>query len=901
MKLKSIGGLVMSKKTVFIWLLVLALPMSLAAQTSTITGKITDAGTNDPLPGAQVTIQGTLMGAACDDQGEYTILSVPQGTYTLRASFVGFEVVSKSVTVTSETAMADFALAESFISGQTVTVFSSRAVERQTPVAFTTITSQAMEENLGSRDIPLILNTTPSVYATSTGGGAGDARLIVRGFDQRNIAIMINGVPQNDMENGWLYWSNWDGIADVTESIQMQRGLSATNLATPSIGGAMNIITSPTQFNKGFRYKQEFGNDRFLKSTLVLNSGLLNDRIAFTGAITKKTGKGLIDRTWTDAWAYYFGGTFQVNENNRLEVYGMGAPQRHGQNLYQQNIAAYSRSFAEDLDDYDPAALDKFSEVGRKYNENWGPVSSSYQGQQWLGEKAGDRYDSNFINERENFFHKPLVNLNWFSKLNDKLGLYSTLYYSGGRGGGTGTLGSLVWDYSGPSRFADWDATIARNDANADGSRGILRNSRNNQYTVGAISKAIVDVSDNLKLTGGLDWRTAEIDHFREVRDLLGGDYYRSTASDFWSEADQQRGLGDKVAYDFTNTVDWFGTFGQAEYSKDKLSVIGMVGYSFIKYGHTNHFLDDGSGNELTVETDRIGGAQVKGGASYRVSETTHVYGNLGFVSRVPIFDHVIDDGDGSKVADPKNQKFTSFEAGLNFRSLDGKYDVKISAYNTIWKDRSVTYSVVNQNNEDGLISLTGMNETYRGLELEVGFQPVRFVRFDGAASIANWKLTDDVSGTYKDYEGGSVNNEQFNFFVKDLRVGDAPQTQFALAGTVVPAEGLQGQLVFRHYREHYAAWDPFSRTDASDRTQSWKVPNYTVIDLHARYNLPVNFGGVNLQVFGHIFNLFDQEYIQDATDNSRFNGFDGDHDADDAEVFFGPQRFFNLGLTVSY
>ncbi len=237
----------------------------------------------------------------------------------------------------------------------------------------------------------------------------------------------------------------------------------------------------------------------------------------------------------------------------------------------------------------------------------------------------------------------------------------------------------------------------------------------------------------------------------------------------------------------------------------------------------------------------------------------------------------------------------------MNFRSLDGRYDVKISAYNTIWKDRSVTYNVVNQNNEDGLISLTGMNETYRGIEFEVGFQPVRFVRFDGAASIANWKLTDDVSGTYKDYEGGSVNNEQFNFFVKDLRVGDAPQTQFALAGTVVPAEGLQGQLVFRHYREHYAAWDPFSRTDATDRTQSWKVPNYTVIDLHARYNLPVNFGGVNLQVFGHIFNLFDQEFIQDATDNSSFNGFDGDHDADDAEVFFGPQRFFNLGLTVSY
>ena len=62
---------------------------------------------------------------------------------------------------------------------------------------------------------------------------------------------MINGVPQNDMENGWVYWSNWDGVGDATSSIQVQRGLSAVNLATPSIGGTMNIITDPTSFEKG--------------------------------------------------------------------------------------------------------------------------------------------------------------------------------------------------------------------------------------------------------------------------------------------------------------------------------------------------------------------------------------------------------------------------------------------------------------------------------------------------------------------------------------------------------------------------------------------------------------------------------------------------------------------------
>ena len=36
---------------------------------------------------------------------------------------------------------------------------------------------------------------------------------------------MINGIPVNDMENGWVYWSNWDGVADATTSIQLQKGV----------------------------------------------------------------------------------------------------------------------------------------------------------------------------------------------------------------------------------------------------------------------------------------------------------------------------------------------------------------------------------------------------------------------------------------------------------------------------------------------------------------------------------------------------------------------------------------------------------------------------------------------------------------------------------------------------
>jgi len=129
-------------------------------------------------------------------------------------------------------------------------IVSSR-YDKKTPFTATTLTGKQISERLGSRDIPNVLNTSPSVYSTNQGGGAGDSRINVRGFTQRNTAIMINGVPVNDMENGWVYWSNWDGLGDAASSIQVQRGLSAVNLAVPSIGGTVNVITSPADRKAG--------------------------------------------------------------------------------------------------------------------------------------------------------------------------------------------------------------------------------------------------------------------------------------------------------------------------------------------------------------------------------------------------------------------------------------------------------------------------------------------------------------------------------------------------------------------------------------------------------------------------------------------------------------------------
>lgn len=194
---------------------------ALLAQDYTITGVVTSSSSGEKLEGANIVLKGTTIGTASDENGKYSI-SAPAGEYTIACSYIGFTKVEQDINLNKNLEL-NFSLKD-YQFTLNVTVIADRAKERETPVAFSNVEKRGMEMRLGSRDIPLALNITPSVYATPQGGGAGDSRINLRGFNQRNVAIMINGVPVNDMENAWVYWSNWDGVGDATASIQIQRG-----------------------------------------------------------------------------------------------------------------------------------------------------------------------------------------------------------------------------------------------------------------------------------------------------------------------------------------------------------------------------------------------------------------------------------------------------------------------------------------------------------------------------------------------------------------------------------------------------------------------------------------------------------------------------------------------------
>ena len=193
------------------------------------------------------------------------------------------------------------------------------------------------------------------------------------------------------------------------------------------------------------------------------------------------------------------------------------------------------------------------------------------------------------------------------------------------------------------------------------------------------------------------------------------------------------------------------------------------------------------------------------------------------------------------------------------------------------------------------------MNALHKGIKGELAWQPVDFVRVDGAFSLSDWRYTDDVSGTYTLDRSNPDSQQQVSLPLSGVKVGDAPQTQAAYAITAFPHSGLHVKLTGRSYTRHFADFDPAGYSDR--RSTVWEAPGYTVFDLQAGYDF--DRGRYGIRLFLHVFNLTDAFYVQDAVNNSRFHAYieNGSNmgRADDAEVFLGLPRTFNIGTRITF
>lgn len=722
-----------------------------------------------------------------------------------------------------------------------VRVISSYGKERKTPVAMSTLNAKQISEVYGgSAELPEVLKVTPGVYATKTGGGVGDSRINIRGFDQRTIAVTINGIPVNDMENGWVYWSNWAGLGDAVSTIQVQRGLGASKLAINSVGGTMNIITKTTDAKPGASVMTSVTDYGQYKIMGYASTGLMENGFALTTVLSKTAGNSYVDGTWVDAYSYFFTLAKQVNDKHRLVLTGIGAPQSHGQ-----------RSTGLTPLQYDT--------LDRRYNGDIGYFAN--------GE---------LFNDRVNYYHKPQFSLNHYWNISNKTTVSSSLYYSIGHGGGSGRLGSAY------ARTEDglldvqaaYDYNVTNPTATSGGVKYAQRNSVNNHYWTGIVSTMNHKVNQYLDLTLGLDARSYRGEHFREVRDLLGGSARYDAVNGLVGVHEYASNYGNvfhvtpvdqRVAYDNDGLVKYAGLFGQAEYSKDKLSafVTGAINTTSNQRVDRMLYINDTTGRGELSEKVNIMGYSYKGGANYNINEHHNVYFNAGQFSRAPFWTFVFVNNTNDVVQNLVNEKAESFELGYGFRTE--KVAVKINAYLTNWKDKSLlSGNITGPNGTITRALMTGANATHKGIEIEFNTKPMKGLEIGGIVSLGDWRWVGDINATvYSEID--PTESVTVTSYVDGVHVGDAPQNQFGLQGRYQITKGLYIGATWVYNDKFYANFDPSKKTNEADRIDAYQIPSYYNLDARVGYDL--NLGDRKLTLGVQAFNITDVKFLSDATD----------------------------------
>jgi len=873
----------------------------------TVSGTVTDADGN-ALPGANVVVEGTSSGAAATLSGAYSI-DLPNGTYTVTASVVGHNKSSATVKIQNSNESANFTLASSSVALGGVDVLANR-VDNTDAISYDDYTKADIDFRLGGRGLPKALSTLPSVFVEN-GGGWDDENVYVRGFDDRYTAYLINGVPMNDMENGNLYFSNWTVLADVASVVQVQRGAGAVNLAVPSLGGTVNFISAVPTTEASVQIKQEVGEYDFSKTAVTVNSGLImDDKMTVIMAASRRTAdRFFATGTYSDAWSYYFNTSYSINDNNRIEMVALGSPQIHGHNFWNNRISNYSHELAGDMGVADD---DLRTEYGVDWNPRADELETPYNGKRALASwvpfdgwnwREADPHSSTMINERNNYFHKPIVQVNSYNQVRDDMLLSTALYYSGGEGGGSGSAGSIRWKSDGSGR--DYDETIRRNTLDwVDGygyqSRGILRGSRNNQYTYGIMSKLDYDVSESILLTVGLDVRTAEVEHYRQVYDLLGGDVYYNSSNENWTtDQEKYRTLGDKIQYDNTNQIDWQGGYAQVSYNGgDGATAFGMFGTTSASYAVQDHF----QLGEPTLEADAETGYQMKLGGTYPVSDTWLLYGNFSTANLTPTLDKLVDDANFILNSDFENEKATWFDIGARFKAPNGQWTGSLNYYTSQWSDRAQNGTVEDLSGNESFFNIDGLEENHSGLEYSIAYQPIPVLRIDARGHVSDWRFTDDLSYTYYEVVGDPSSSTNFDLYVKDVMVSGAPQEAHNLIFTGF-WNTMKASLEVEHFGKQYPRWGydgaiqdlAFLLGENNTFADDAYITDFTTL-YNLKFQYGMNVGGKDVTLNAYVHNASDELYVGDFVD-----AYDGSGDVANLRVRLGQPRSWVLGFTINY
>lgn len=812
----------------------------------------------------QVTIPGLQRLTTTDADGSFSFSRVPYGEYLI--VFGGTQVRIDSIKIVVAAPVVDL----KDIAVQAADGGNSMQSLQIPTLALEESDASNDDEGVQTQNVGGLLTASRDPFLSTAAFIFGPYRFQPRGYERNTQQVLINGSPMNDVETGDAFWSQWGGLNDVFRGRSNTYGLQPSEFTFGGVNGSVYFDATAASQRKQTRVTYSLSNRNYRnRLMLTKSSGLMANGWAYSVSLSRRWAQeGYIEGTFYDGYSYYAAVSKKIAAHT-FNFTTFGAPTERGKMA--------------------PATQEAYDLAGSNfYNPNWG-----YQG----GEKRNARVATSF---------QPVFMLNHEYSKGRRFRINTALTHQFGKIGDS----RLDWfngrdprpDYYRymPSVFAlegkdpaqadflsrkqiDWDELYNDNYSNFENYHGTL--GRRSIYVMGNdvddISKWVGNtileyvVNDHITLYGGATYINQKTESYRELMDLMGGDFYineNQFATDLLSGTalGAQNDLnnpfrivkeGDKYFYNyytyFNRALGWL----QATFSYNKLDFFAAVNggaNSFQREGlYRNALFAEGNGSFGKGELQSFGLLGAKAGLTYKLTGRHFVFANGFYQTDAPTPDNTFISPRTRNyvVFNPQEQKTASVEGGYLMKSP--KLNLRAVGYATTVTDATEIKRFFLEGNSNAFVNyvLEGVDMRFMGTELAAEIKVNPTLAVTGVASVGQAIYTSNPNvSLFSDLVIDSLNNGGFDYtetsYLKNHFVSNGPQHAYSLGLNYRSPKywyvNLAGSYFDHNYvdvaaprrtRKAAAAFEPGSENYIGLLSQEKFKPAFT-LDLFAGYSI---------------------------------------------------------------
>ena len=803
------------------------------------------------------------------------------------------------------------------------------ASERSDATNVVSLSSADLDDNEDS-DISGVLSASRDVFASAAAFAFGSARFRIRGYDSELTSMYINGAPVNDLENGRINFNAWGGLNDVMRNVETHIGLKPMDFAFGEVGGGTFIDIRPSKQRKQLRASYSISN-RSYRNRLMLTyaTGPRPNGWAFAFSGSKRWAQsGYSEGTPYDAYAYFASAEKKFNRAHALGLTIFGSPRIRGKN------AAATQEM------YDLAGTNF-------YNSYWG-----YQN----GEKRNSRIQN---------VHQPMAILRHDWNPNEKFSLTTSLSYQFGRNGST----ALDWYKTRdprPDYYRKLPSYIEDETASAKVEQLLIENenlrqldwdyfysiNRNSPFSIGSVSgnrsKYIVEdrrydskemnanvylgyeLSRVITLRGGLSYQNYQGDNFKEVVDLLGGDFYvdidKFAERDFLDDHDViQSDLnnpdrtvtkGDRFGYSYGSNINNTSGWLSGEFTLKRFDFHLGVRISSTTFWRTGDyrngkFPDNSYGDSEKADFLNYG---TKGGFTFKVDGRNYLFVNATYQTKAPYFRNAFLSPRTRNQLLPNltDEKVTAGEAGYLLRSPS--VQAQAVAYYTLFRDQVYLRSFYHDE-EKSFVNyfMQGVGKRHMGAEISMRVKVSPTLSVSGVAAFGTYQYDKRPVATISQDNNANLLAENRTVYAKNFFVAGRPQTAFT-AGFYYRSPKFWSLSVNANYFNHtYMDFNPDRRTEfATDvveyNSETWnaiidqeRAPDAFTLDMFASKSFRFN-RKYSLYITAGVNNILNKtDFITGGYEQLRFDYEEKNVDKFPTKYYYGYglNYFINISLSI--